>query len=145
MSEKPAPPRVDWRGADLRNVNMAGVLLEAADLRASDLSGSNFTSANLRYADLRGAKLTGTNFQNANLYGAKMQGVEAHHADFRGANLQLANFGGAYLEGAILPPPSPDNRPPLSPGEIADQSKQSGRPTPYRGHDHGRHRSGRGI
>ena len=33
-----------------------------------------------------------------------MQGVEAYQADFRGANLQLANFGGAYLEGAMVTP-----------------------------------------
>ncbi len=108
MSDKPAgSPRVDWRAANLRNVSFAGVSLEGADLRAADLSGSNFTAANLRYADLRGATLVGTTFQNADLYGAKMQGVEAYQADFRGADLRQANFGGAYLDGAMLPPPSP--------------------------------------
>lgn len=90
--QKPAPPaRIDWRGADMRNVNMSGLSLEGVDMRASDCSGSNFSNTNLRYADFRGAILNGTNFQNANLYGAKMQGVEAHQADFRGANVQLAN------------------------------------------------------
>jgi hypothetical protein len=34
-----------------------------------------------------------------------MQGVEALQADFRGADLRQVNFGGAYLEGAVLPPP----------------------------------------
>jgi uncharacterized protein YjbI with pentapeptide repeats len=47
--------------------------------------------------------LHGTNFQNASLYAAKMQGVEAKHADFRGADLRQVNFGGAYLEGAVMP------------------------------------------
>jgi hypothetical protein len=108
MSDKSAaPPRIDWRGADLRNVSFADVSLEHADFRAADLSGSNFTDANLRYADFRGATLQGTIFQNASLYGAKMQGVEAFDADFRGADLRFANFGGAYLEGARLPSPSP--------------------------------------
>ncbi len=111
-----APARVNWRGADLRGVNMAGVNLESADLRATDLSGANFTAANLRYADLRGATLQGTNFQNANLYGAKMQGIEAYQADFRGADLRLANLAGAYhLDGAMMPPPA---RQP-SPSEVA--------------------------
>jgi uncharacterized protein YjbI with pentapeptide repeats len=32
-----------------------------------------------------------------------MQGVEAKHADFRGADLRQVNFGGAYLEGAVMP------------------------------------------
>lgn len=104
MSNQPSP-RVDWRAADLRNVSFACVSLEGADLRAADLSGSNFTSANLKNADLRGAKLVGTNFQNASLYGAKMQGVEAQSADFRGADLRQANLGGAYLDGAMMPPP----------------------------------------
>lgn len=44
-----------------------------------------------------------------------MQGVEAFHADFRGADLRQVNFGGAYLEGAVMPPPQ---RQP-SPSEIA--------------------------
>jgi uncharacterized protein YjbI with pentapeptide repeats len=108
MGDKPtAPPRVDWRGADMRNVSFAGVSLEGADFRASDVSGSNFTAANLRYADFRGATMHGTIFQNANLYGAKLQGVEAYEADFRGADMRQSNLGGAYLEGARLPLPSP--------------------------------------
>ena len=49
MNDKPAAPsRVDWRGADLRNGNYAGMSLEGADMRATDVSGSNFTGANLR-------------------------------------------------------------------------------------------------
>lgn len=53
-----------------------------------------------------------------------MQGVEAHQADFRGANVQLANFGGAYLDGTILPPAAA--KPVLpSPSEIANQPAPS--------------------
>ncbi len=108
MNDKPAAPsRVDWRGADLRNGNYAGMSLEGADMRATDVSGSNFTGANLRYVDFRGAKMVGTTFLNANLYGAKMQGVEAFGADFRGSDVRQANFGGAYMDGAVMPPPSP--------------------------------------
>jgi uncharacterized protein YjbI with pentapeptide repeats len=108
MSEKPlAPPRVDWIGADLRNMNFAGMSLEGSDMRATDVSGSNFTGSNLRYVDFRGARMVGTMFQDANLFGAKMQGVEAEGANFRGADMRLSNFGGAYTDGAIMPTPSP--------------------------------------
>jgi uncharacterized protein YjbI with pentapeptide repeats len=135
MPDKPnAPPGVDWRGADMRNVNMSGINLEGADLRAADLSGANFTGSNLRYADFRGARLQGTNFQNASLYGAKMQGVEAHQA----------NLGGAYLDGAMLPPPVAEKQARPSPGELATmkqplQQERSG------GKEHGQQRqNGRG-
>ena len=123
--DKAAPHRIDWRGANLRGVSMAGINLEGADLRACDMTGASFTGSNLRYADLRGATLHGTNFQNASLYGAKMQGVEANQADFRGADLRQVNFGGAYLEGSIMPPP--DRLP--SPSEIA-KDKQPHRAEP---------------
>ena len=122
MAKEPATSeRINWKGADLRGVNMAGVNLEGADLRASDLRGTNFTGTNLRYADLRG-RLQGANFQNASLYGARMQGVEAAQADFRGADMRLANLGGAYLEGAMMPtlayePPHP------WPSEIANETR----------------------
>jgi hypothetical protein len=110
--KSPSPPRVDWRGADLRESNMAGINLEHADLRAGDLRDVNFSGSNLRYADFRGSDVSGANFQNANLYGAKMQGVVADGTDFRKSDLRRANFGGAYLEKAMMPT--------LTPSQIVD-------------------------
>jgi uncharacterized protein YjbI with pentapeptide repeats len=137
--EKPAPRRVEWVGADLRNVSFAGQSLKGADLRACDLSGANFTSADVSYADFRGAKMHGTTFENANMYGSKLQGCEAFNANFRGANMQQCNMGGAYLDGALLPPPSPVYKRPLaSPSQIAEQ-KPNGQAQPQ-GHDNGRGR-----
>jgi uncharacterized protein YjbI with pentapeptide repeats len=49
-----------------------------------------------------------------------MQGVEAAQADFRGADLRLANLGGAYLEGAMMPPPDLG----AWPSEIAKVNRQ---------------------
>jgi uncharacterized protein YjbI with pentapeptide repeats len=115
-------PRVDWRCADLRGVNMAGMSLRNADLRASNLAGCNFTGSDLAYADLRGANIQGAIFQNASLYGCKMQGVAAQQADFRGADLRQCNFGGAYLEGAMLP--APERRPWPSEVAKANRAKQ---------------------
>ena len=113
------PPRVDWRAADMRNVDLSGMNLEGADLRAADLSGANFTGSFLRNADFRGANVSGANFQNANLYGARMQGVEAFQADFRGAEVRLANFGGAYLDGAAMSPVELGKPRLPTPGEVA--------------------------
>jgi uncharacterized protein YjbI with pentapeptide repeats len=137
----PSPPpqfgprplsRVVWIGAKLRGSNMAGIDLEGADLRASDCRGVNFSNANLRYADLRGANITGANFQNANLYGARLQGVEARDSDFRGANVEQVNWGGAYLDGIVLPPPIPPRLP--STEEILADPKRYLSPEQANGH-----------
>ena len=146
MAERESPPRVDWRGADLRHVNLAGVSLAGADLRACDLRGVNLAGGDLRGRRPAGARVQGANFQNACLYGAKMQGIEAFGANFRGADLRLANLGGAYLEGATLPPPAREAPP--TPGEIAtdeapavagpqrSREGQRGRSGAQRGHGH---------
>jgi hypothetical protein len=99
--------RLDMRASDLRNSNYAGLSFEGVDLRGSDISGSNFTGANFRYADMRGVIAHGSIFENANMYGAKMQGIEAFGANFRAADLRQTNWGGAYTEGAVMPPSSP--------------------------------------
>ena len=156
MGDQPKDsPRVDWRWADLRNTNFAGMPLEGIDFRASDVSGANFTAANLRYADFRGATMHGTIFQNANLYGAKMQGVEAFEADFRGADMRLVNLGGAYVDGARLPPPSPaelteptgggrhphkESKPEVSPADLLQGNGAQAPQQPQRGHRQGQRR-----
>ena len=62
--------------------------------------------------------------ERINWKGADLRGVmEAAQADFRGADLRLANFGGAYLEGAMMPPPSAEPRQPW-PSEIAEANRQ---------------------
>ena len=102
--EKPEGP-ADWRAANLRGNDLSGLDLKHADMRGADLRDVNFTRSDMSYADLRGAKVQGANFQYAKLYGAKMQGMEAFHTDFRNSDLRLSNFGGAYLDGAAMPPP----------------------------------------
>jgi uncharacterized protein YjbI with pentapeptide repeats len=134
MSYKTSRPHVDWRCADLSGTNMTGMSLRNADLRAANLSGCNFTASDLSYADLRGANVQGATFQNANLYGAKMQGVTAQQADFRNADLRQCNLGGAYLEGAMLSPVTPQRHP--SPAEIA-QGRGSSGPEPDKSKDIG--------
>jgi uncharacterized protein YjbI with pentapeptide repeats len=123
--KKRAPPRVDWRGANLSGGNMAGMNLEYGDFRGCNLRNVNFTGSILRYGDFRGAEMQGANFQNAILYGARMQGVEAYQADFRGADLRQANLGGAYLEGAMLPEPAAAK--PEQPGREGAGASESSR------------------
>jgi hypothetical protein len=113
-----AKSRVDLRGANLCGVSFAGMDLEGADFRAANLRGASFVGSKLRYADFRGASLHQANFRNASLYGAKLQGAEAFGADFQNCDLRQCNLAGAYLEGAVLPPPA--ERTLASAGQIAE-------------------------
>jgi uncharacterized protein YjbI with pentapeptide repeats len=122
MSDRPTvPPGIDWRRADLRNMNFAGISLEGSDMRATDVSGSNFTGANLRNVDFRGATMIGTTFQDANLNGAKMQGVLALKADFRGADMRQADMRGAYLDKAMM-----TQEMVATPADLEDRPSQAG-------------------
>jgi uncharacterized protein YjbI with pentapeptide repeats len=89
--------RADFRGADLRKVNLEGADVRWGDFRAADLSDANlakadFTNADLRGCNLRGASCVGTIFVNARLEGANMEGV-----DLRGAVMEYAQLAGANL------------------------------------------------
>ena len=72
-----------FKGADLRKIDLRGARVRHADFRGADLRGARFHGADLRHADFRGARL----------HGAVFHGVKAHHADFRGASLKRARFG----------------------------------------------------
>ena len=50
--------------------------------------------------------------------------MEAAQADFRNTDLRQANFGGAYLEGAMMPPPAAEPTHPW-PSEIARANRQN--------------------
>jgi hypothetical protein len=126
MADQPRVPplpgpihRVSYVGARLRGSDLSYLNLEGADFRAADLRGVNFTGSKMRYCDFRGANAVGANFQNADLYGSRKQGLDARQSDFRGANIEQTHWGGAFVEGAVLPPPQPpidaDYRPPPDP------------------------------
>jgi uncharacterized protein YjbI with pentapeptide repeats len=89
--------RADFRGTDLRKVNLEGADVRWGDFRAADLSDSNlakadFTNADMRGCNLRGACCIGTIFVNARLEGANMEGI-----DLRGAIMEYAQLAGANL------------------------------------------------
>jgi Pentapeptide repeats (8 copies) len=112
--DTPSPGRVDYRGADIRGMNMSHLDLPYADFRGSDCRGVNFSYSNLPYSDWRGAKVDGANFQYTILYGAKMQGIEADGTDFRHSDMRLSNMAGAYYVNTASLPQERQS----SPGEL---------------------------
>jgi hypothetical protein len=71
--------------ADLRNVDLQGVMLRDADLRRADFQGADLRDADLQSADLKDADLQGANFRWADLQDADLAG-----ADLRGANIDFS-------------------------------------------------------
>ena len=122
----------EWRSADLRNLNLAGVMLAGADLTLTLFNNANLAGANLAgaralkgsfsQADLSGADLSEADFSETQLYRANLgqtrlrraklraaylQEVQAEKADLVMADLSdavclMANFTGARLNGANL-------------------------------------------
>lgn len=89
--------RLNLRGADLYNRDLAFVILHDADLSNAVFLSANLTVAYLDRADCTNATfddsyLTRTNFKSAKLSGASFKGTTAVEADFTGASLDGADF-----------------------------------------------------
>jgi uncharacterized protein YjbI with pentapeptide repeats len=89
-----------FKGADLRNINLSG-----ADLRGVDLCGADLRGANLRTADLTGANLSFAKLGKANLCAtvlnhAQLVAIDLQEADLTGASLAAADLSRAQLQGA---------------------------------------------
>ena len=82
----------DFRGADLKFINLANANLSIANLRTAKFSYTNLTRANL----------SGSNLADANLTGANLTGANLSRCNLSIANLSTANLSKANLEGAIL-------------------------------------------
>jgi uncharacterized protein YjbI with pentapeptide repeats len=76
-----------WYCADLRGVNLRGVMMMDAFLSWSDVSYALMEGANFYYGDFTGANFTGANLNGTNLTHTR---------------LVLTDFTDANLEGAIL-------------------------------------------
>ena len=103
--------------ADLRGMNLAGLVLtgvnlsrarlsqadlSGCDLRYANLGGADLWAANVSYADLNEARLWGANLNKANLHGSNLCGTRLSGANLWGADLSKANLDGAYLWDADL-------------------------------------------
>ncbi len=93
----------DPRGEPLRNVYLAGKILDGARFGGADLRG-----AQLRVASLKGAELADARLQRANLINADLSETVLTGANLAGAELRLAKFDHAELyqvkslQGAIV-------------------------------------------
>ena len=119
----PLAEPINFRCADLSNVNLGGALLDKADFTAVNLQNANLTRAKLEAASLAEAQLSGVQARWANLSKADLREttgssatclrqatlIEAQlcHArlskvDLRQANAESADFNHANLRGADL-------------------------------------------
>ncbi len=111
-------PRCDFSGANLTQLNLAGVNLRDANLKGAtlsqvnltnaDLTGANLEAAILNSANLNGASLTGTNLKSASLENADLSyagliSANLEAANLKGAKLQFTNFRGAHFRLTIMP------------------------------------------
>lgn len=95
--------------AVLSEATLTGAVFDRASLRKANLSRATLQFASFREADLTVACLRGANLENADLQNATL--VDADFSDFADGQssairtrLRGTNFGGADLEGAIMPP-----------------------------------------
>ena len=88
---------LDFRKANLANINLAGAKLFRANLSDANLSGAYLVDINLVGSFLSGANLAGADVRGAILRGASLQGI-----NLSGANLADTNLAGAYLNDATL-------------------------------------------
>jgi uncharacterized protein YjbI with pentapeptide repeats len=112
---------VDFAGAELTGINLAGLDLRNSVLREAKLNGADLTKVNLQGVDaykvqLRGACLSGADLREAhfesanarkavfhdqaNLNAVKFHDAVLTEARFESSNLQSAHFDRAHLEGA---------------------------------------------
>jgi uncharacterized protein YjbI with pentapeptide repeats len=107
----------DFRGADLRGLDLSGAELIEADFREVSLSGTDLSRVNFRIANLSGADLTGARLYKTDadhcvaaavvLRGAYLFRASFMHADLRSADLRRSflnsiNFAHADLRGSDL-------------------------------------------
>jgi uncharacterized protein YjbI with pentapeptide repeats len=94
--------RESWGMLNLRDLHLAGAVLEGANLTGAWLQGADLTGARLDLATLTDARLEGADLTGAELYSAtltlaRLGGATLTDAEFRGATLTDAQLGGATL------------------------------------------------
>jgi len=104
--------KLDFHGAHLARVNLAGMRLAAArfdgcalhfaDARMADLRGASLDRAHLKEAWLLRAHLEGTSFNKAHLERARLSEAHLETAWLSEVHLENGSLDGAHLEGASL-------------------------------------------
>ena len=86
-------------GADLSNTNLSGANLIKANLSEANLINANLSEADLIYANLSGANLDGVDLSNTDLTGVNLSGVDLSNKDLTGTIFFInANLSGANLD-----------------------------------------------
>jgi uncharacterized protein YjbI with pentapeptide repeats len=83
---------IESRKAELANITLGQVYLEAADLSEADMHGVNLKKADLSEANLAGANLIAAKLSLANLRGATLFNTNLYRADFSNTILNEANL-----------------------------------------------------
>jgi uncharacterized protein YjbI with pentapeptide repeats len=86
-----------FNGAQWRDVDAAGAILERAQLENADLSGADLTSV-----DLGNSRLRGTNLNGSKLLRARFGGADLRRADLSNADAERSDFRSATLAEAKL-------------------------------------------
>ena len=112
ISAHGGPEGLYLAGADLSDLNLAGMDLhgivltpreyEFANSLPPDITDTKLSGANLRRANLKGAELGHVDLANADLRGADLEGTLLYRSDLTQANLLGANLRGAVLDEACL-------------------------------------------
>jgi uncharacterized protein YjbI with pentapeptide repeats len=93
---------IDLRGADLKERDLSGAIMDGGDFREADLSGAYLRRARFVGARLEGANCTSANFDTADLTGAQAREARFVGADLFEACLAEASFDRAHFTGADL-------------------------------------------
>ncbi len=100
-------PQVNISGADVRDSDLMGAVLQRANLSGCYMNPCHLYHANLRETDMTRARLNGANLRGADLRGADLSGADLDRAvlseaDLTGAKLVNANLSRVSLGGANL-------------------------------------------
>ncbi len=98
---------VDFRGARLAGLDLAGSLLDHTDFTDADLSNATFRACMMVSTKLRGATLHGADFRGATVVevdfdGADLSGTNLAKVSLVGSTLKSTRFVEARLEEALL-------------------------------------------
>lgn len=97
-----ADPVLSLYGADLRQADLSGVIMNKVGLYGVDLSGADLSNATIREANLGATNLSGADLSNATLEGSDLERANLFEADLSKAKLSMSNLSKANLRNADL-------------------------------------------
>lgn len=93
---------IDFKLADLSEINLKNSVFKRFKLSEANLSGSNLSGANFMQSDLTEANLSKAVLREANLWMANLSGANLSGADLSGADLSECLLAGTCFKNANL-------------------------------------------